>query len=73
MADTSGVPMTDAEVKQFYRLLQRWCETELDQFAHLIVPTRWGDVYAHFGRARPEDESAECYERLRADWLGESE
>ncbi|MFB7719606.1 hypothetical protein [Nocardia sp. NPDC056100] len=73
MADTSDAPMTDAEIKQFYRLLQRWCETELDQFAHLIVPTRWGEVYAHFGRARPDDDSVEWYEHLPADWLGEPE
>ncbi|NNH75232.1 hypothetical protein HLB23_36190 [Nocardia uniformis] len=67
MADTSGTPMTDAEIRQFFTLLQRWCDSELDQFANLIVPTRWGDVYADFGRERPPEHPVELYERLPAD------
>ncbi|MFI9503433.1 hypothetical protein [Nocardia sp. NPDC052566] len=70
MADADGVGMTDAELEQFIKLLRLWCETELDQFAHFIVPTRWGDVYADFGRNRPPGFPEDGYERL--DWSGEA-
>ncbi|WP_040805486.1 hypothetical protein [Nocardia concava] len=72
MADTFGAQMTDTEIRQFFALLQRWCDTELDQFANLIIPTRYGDVYAAFGRERVMGIPVELYERVPADWLGDA-
>ncbi|AYF77004.1 hypothetical protein D7D52_27950 [Nocardia yunnanensis] len=73
MADNSGAPMTDAEIRQFFALLQRWCDTELDQFTALLIPTRYGDVYATFARKRSAEFPPELYERLPATWLGDTE
>ncbi|MVU80855.1 hypothetical protein GPX89_26830 [Nocardia sp. ET3-3] len=72
MADTSGARMTDTDIRQFFELLQRWCDTELDQFAGLIIPTRYGDVYATFGRERFTETPMDLYERPRAEWLGDN-
>lgn len=72
MVDTSGTPMTEAEIMQLFELLQRWCATELDQFDNLIIPTRWGDVYADFSRERPAHCPVEAYRRLPADRFDET-
>ncbi|WP_069166086.1 hypothetical protein [Nocardia altamirensis] len=72
MADTSGTRMTGADIRQFFELLQRWCDTELDQFANLIIPTQWGEVYANFGRELPAEHQVGLYERLPTDWSGET-
>ncbi|MEV6061693.1 hypothetical protein [Nocardia asteroides] len=73
MADiSSGMPMTEAEMTVLFKLLQRWCASELDQFDNLIIPTRWGDVYADFSRERPPDHPAEVYRRLPADMFDET-
>ncbi|MFI6042695.1 hypothetical protein ACIA8C_13735 [Nocardia sp. NPDC051321] len=64
MADTSGPSMTEAEIRQFFVLLQRYCDTELDQFEHLIIPTPWGDVYLDLTRRCPPDDLLQVYNRL---------
>ncbi|MFI6166585.1 hypothetical protein ACIBCN_07340 [Nocardia sp. NPDC051052] len=71
MADTSGRSMTEAELRQFFMLLQRFCDTELDQFEHLIIPTRWGDVYVELTRGCPAEDIPQVYNRLPGEWLGE--
>jgi hypothetical protein len=67
MADTSDRPMSEADIRQFFMLLRRWCASELDQFDHLIVPTRWGEVYVGFSRERPPHQPEDTYRRLPAD------
>ncbi len=42
--DPSG-PLTDAELRDFLRLLARYAEHELDQFATWLVPTAHGPAY----------------------------
>ncbi|MFI1913790.1 hypothetical protein [Nocardia sp. NPDC020380] len=72
MADTSGARMSDTEIRQFLALLQRRCETELDQFTGLIIPTRYGDVYTTFGREPLTETPLQLYEHLPAGWLGDN-
>ncbi|KOX21887.1 hypothetical protein ADK67_24735 [Saccharothrix sp. NRRL B-16348] len=43
-------PLSDDEYRTFFTLLHRFCEEELDQAEQFSVPTRFGDVYAHFSR-----------------------
>ncbi|MEU7144613.1 hypothetical protein ABZ942_34565 [Nocardia sp. NPDC046473] len=69
MADSSGTPMTEAELRQFFVLLQRFCDTELDQAEHLVIPTRWGDVYVELARELTLECPREVYHRLPDTWL----
>ncbi|MFC9894779.1 hypothetical protein ACFVMC_13905 [Nocardia sp. NPDC127579] len=63
----TGAPMNQADRELFFRLLQRWCTSELDQFEHLTIPTRWGEVYASFSRELPPDHPAEMFRPIPAD------
>ncbi|MBY8863155.1 hypothetical protein K7711_42270 [Nocardia sp. CA2R105] len=70
MADTDDTPFTEAEHRELLRLLRRWCDTELDQSANLIVPTRLGDVYVSVGRHPVVDDlPAELFSRAPDAWF----
>ncbi|MFI7002248.1 hypothetical protein [Nocardia sp. NPDC050175] len=64
MADSAGMSMTEAELRQFFVLLQRFCDTELDQFEHLIIPSRLGEVYVELTRELNLENLRERYRRL---------
>ncbi|PXX62136.1 hypothetical protein DFR70_1072 [Nocardia tenerifensis] len=71
MVGTDDTRMTNSEHRRFLRLLRRWCETELDQFEHLIVPTRDGDVYVTMGRYPATEHPNDLYTRVPEAWFGE--
>ncbi len=73
MSGRRDTRLTDDEYRQLLRLLRRWCDTELDQFEHLVIPSRYGDVYAAFGREPISEQLAENYVRVADIWLAEDD
>ncbi|MEU4216177.1 hypothetical protein [Actinoplanes sp. NPDC026623] len=46
-----GGPLSDAELRDLVRLLARFAEHELDQFANRLLPTTYGPVYLAMTRS----------------------
>jgi len=54
---------SDEERRQFFALLKRYAEFELDQWARLKIKTKYGDVFIDV--SRKPDEYPESWEELR--------
>ncbi|WP_269857972.1 hypothetical protein [Streptomyces sp. RPT161] len=53
MSGVSGRALSDGELQTFWKLLQRVCDYEVDQWANWKVETQHGPVYVTVSRALP--------------------
>jgi hypothetical protein len=60
---TSG-PLSDSEMTQFFGLLHRFCEEELDQWELWALETKYGDVFINISRYPSQPGTEEAYRRL---------
>ncbi|MTE16974.1 hypothetical protein [Nocardia aurantiaca] len=61
--------MSDADYRQLLSLLRKFSDSELDQWANLIIPSRYGDVYVSLSRKPLVAELEPTYNRVPETWF----
>lgn len=65
MTTDSPGPLNPAEIRDFLRLLTRYAEHDLDQFANWRIPTTHGPVYLSMSRALAHPWPEEAFDPIQ--------